>query len=140
MSIRKVILLCGVPGSGKSWVISQLHDKYLHVNHDAIPGNPKNALARQCRIAAQGNKDVIIDCPFAERELRDELIAQGLRVVPMFIVEPPNLVAKRYAQREGKPASQSTLTRALTIIDRANEWNAKMCTSTAMLLYLRELL
>ncbi len=123
----KVYLLCGVPGSGKSWVIAQLGDKFHYVSHDAIPTRDK--LVRHCYAAACGPRPVVVDCPFAERILREELEAYGMQVVPVFIVEAPSVIASRYAQREGKPATKATLTRALTIIDRANEWGAKYGTA-----------
>ncbi len=132
--MSKVILLCGVPGAGKSWVIGQLGDKYHYVSHDQIPTREK--LVRHCFAAAAGPRPVVVDCPFAERLLRDELEASGMQVVPVFIVEAPGVVARRYEQREGKPATKATLTRALSIIDRANEWGARYGTSAEILQHL----
>jgi predicted kinase len=133
--MSKVIMLCGVPGSGKTWVIRQLGDKFHHVSHDDIPTREK--LVRHCYAAAAGPRPVIVDCPFAERLLRDELEAAGLHVVPVFIVEPPHVVAARYLKREGKPATKATITRAETIKDRAAEWGAQWGTSAEILDYLR---
>ncbi len=132
---QDVTLLCGVPGSGKTWVATALRDKFCYVEHDYCD-DPVG----QAWIAANTQaKPVLLDCPFAERKIRDALIDKGLNVTPVFIVEDPATIAHRYASREGKPASKSTLTRSVTIKERAEEWGAKFGTSTEILDYLRGL-
>ncbi len=34
---QKIYLVCGVPGSGKTWVCKQLTDKFQYVAHDDYP-------------------------------------------------------------------------------------------------------
>ena len=137
--MQKVILLCGVPGSGKTWVMKQLGTKFFQVHHDANLDFTKQDLAQACLMGSRGDKPVIIDCPFAERELRAKMEALGLTVEPVFIIESAPVVAERYRKREGKGASQATLTRSTTIWGRAQEWNAHFGTSSEILEYLRNL-
>jgi uridine kinase len=136
---QAVILLCGVPASGKTWVMKRLKDKFTLVTNDDYIAHGKNYLADVVEHAARSDKPVVVDCPFGEREFKSVLESRGLEVYPFFIVETPDVVAQRYQVREGKPASKSTLTRAASIADRALEWNAPRGTSEEILAHLREL-
>jgi predicted kinase len=128
-------MLCGVPGSGKSWTANQLPE-YTYVSHDAH----KTGYADRVVEAAQSSaKPVLADCPFAERELRDRLQAKGITVEPKFIVEHPLVVKQRYEAREGRPVSSATLTRARTIESRADEWKAYKGTSEQVREHLKSL-
>jgi hypothetical protein len=74
--------------------------------------------------------------PFAERKLREDLEHAGIKVVPVFVIEPPEVVAKRYYTREGKPLHKAAITRATSIRDRAGEWSAFGGTSDEVLEHL----
>lgn len=128
-------MLCGVPGSGKSWVSQQLPE-YSYVSHDLY----KHDYAEQvAKAAASSDKPILADCPFAERELKAKLESKGLTVEPKFIVEHPLVVKQRYEAREGRPVSSSTLTRARTISSRADEWKAYKGTSEQVREHLKKL-
>lgn len=131
---KTLFLLCGVPGSGKTWVIGQVKDKYTHISHDIFTRAQLVFLAR-----TSDKWPIIIDCPFAEREFRDQLLDASLNVIPIFIVEEPDIVRARYESREKKPVAANVLTRALTIQNRAIEWNAKYGTSSEILAHLKSL-
>lgn len=120
-----VYLLCGVPGSGKTWVAKQLTDKFNYIENDDFIASDWLIPIKN----ADKSKPVLLTTPFAERLRREVLEKEGYEVRPIFIVESPAIVAQRYAQREGHPATQSTLTRAKTILERAKEWNAPYGTS-----------
>ena len=61
---HKLYLICGVSGSGKTWVCKQLTNKYNYVPHDLNFANIYQAIS----IAAQKSKNPIItECPFGER-------------------------------------------------------------------------
>lgn len=139
MMKQPVLLLCGVPGSGKTWVLSQLGDKFAIVQNDDYIGHSKAHLSGAVALAANGMRPVLVDCPFGEREFRDALEAHGLEVYPFFIVESPAVVAERYRAREGKSAGKATLTRAVSIAERAAEWGAPAGTAEETLEHLREL-
>lgn len=132
-----IYLLCGVPGSGKSWVINQLKDKYTHVPHDEYSRSKLVSIVFELGVRA--TQSLIIDCPFNERSLREELESNGLKVTPIFIVERPEVVMERYTKREGKAPTKNVITRATTIMNKVVEWDAKYGTSTEILKYFKEL-
>ncbi len=136
---QAVILLCGVPASGKTWVMKRLKDKFALVQNDDYIAHGKNYLADVAAHAALGKLPVLLDCPFGERELKAQLELRGLEVYPFFIIEKPEVIAQRYQLREGKPASKATLTRAESIANRAQEWGVPRGTSDEILEHLREL-
>lgn len=135
--MQKVYLICGVPGSGKSWVCEQLKDKFEYVSNDAHIGeNFEKAIFHAAKTA---EKPILADCPFGERVLRDHLLGERLNVVPVFIVESPDVVSKRYFQREHHSPGQNVLTRCASIGARAAEWKAFRGTSEQVLEHLRSL-
>ncbi len=127
--MKTVYLICGVPGSGKTWVCEQLKDKYEYVPHDLYMHNLHHILLDRSETA---KKPMITECPFAEREFKQKLELRGLSVIPYFIVEPQEVVKTRYESR-GKPLPKNIWTRALTIRDRAIEWNCPHGTSLEIL-------
>lgn len=132
---RTLYLLCGVPGSGKTWVCRQLEDAFNWVPHDDHLDDLIPALVSALR---QSDKPLITECPFAERHLREKLEYHGFDVRPVFIVEDPETVRRRYFERERKPIGKASLTRAATILNRAKEWDAPYGTSAEVLKYLSE--
>lgn len=137
--MQKVYLICGVPASGKTWVCNQLTDKFEYIpNDDHI--KTKNYAPTIAKRAKGGDKPILADCPFAERVLKDRLKELGVEVIiPVFVIETPEVIKRRYFQRNKKPASQSTLTHAVTILDRAKEWGGYYGTSDEVLKYLKSI-
>lgn len=131
-----VYLICGVSGAGKTWVCTQLTDKFNYVPHDK---HFKNIVMALVDAGKASSKPLITECPFGERHMREMLERFGFNVQPVFVIEKAKVVAKRYLGREGKPISKAPLTRSASIIDRANEWKAKHGTSEEILKYLSEL-
>lgn len=130
--MKPVYMVCGVPASGKSWVCDQLKGRFTYVPNDDYIGKPRDYLAA-VRAAVDGDKPVLTDCPFGERERRETLEGQGFSVVPMFIVEPTALVQARYLKREGRPLPQASVTRSVSIANRAAEWGAPSGSSVEIL-------
>lgn len=129
-----VYLVCGVPGSGKTWVCRQVCEKFAYVPHDL---HINDHIEFVCTMAKQVKIPIITECPFAERVTKEKLEAGGCVVIPIFIVEKPEVVAERYLQREGKPLYQSGITRASSIGSRADEWGAFKGTAGEVLNYLK---
>ncbi len=127
-----VYLICGVSGSGKSWVCRQLAEKFFYIPHD----NYKDTLVTTCR-HLKTDLPLITECPFGERLLREDFERHGFKVHPYFVIEAPELCAKRYQEREGKLIQASAYTRASTIIQRAIEWDAPYGTSSEVLIMLK---
>lgn len=158
-----VYLVIGPSGCGKSWAARQVTDKFHYVPHDRCylkagqsgwdprltwaadmkdasryePGAKSNHLEVLIAATKIANRPVISEVPFAERVLREGLEKAGIRVVPVFVIEPPEVVAQRYAKREGKYIPAAALTRASTIITRAKDWKAFHGTSDEVLAYLK---
>lgn len=134
--MRKVYLLCGVSGAGKTWVCKQLKDKFHYIPHDE---HYKDFTKATLNAALSADKDIITECPFGERLVRQELEKYNIKVIPYFVIEPPEVVEKRYFERENKPVQKAALTRATTIVNRADEWKAPRGKSDEVLKMLNEI-
>lgn len=152
-----VYLVCGVSGSGKSWVCRQLSDKFKYIPHDrcwyhpdAKPAEgldpkwgPKGSKSTHVETivkeAKDSDKPIITEVPFAERQVREELEKAGLKVKAVFVIEDPDIIQKRYAEREKKALHKAAVTRATSIKDRAREWKSFMGKSDEVLRYLKGL-
>lgn len=131
-----VYLVCGVPGSGKTWVCKQLYRLYTYVPHDEhIDGNLTLALVYEGRVA---RKPLLTECPFGERVLKNKLEAHGFTVIPVFIVEDVRTVKDRYRTR-GRELPKSSATRAASIGQRADEWGSMKGTSEEVVNHLGEI-
>ncbi len=129
-----VYLICGVSGSGKTWVCKQLTDKFEYIAHDDHYANHAFIVAE---VSKKGTKPIITECPFGERPFRDQLVGYGLEVKPYFVVESPDVIARQYLLREGKPISKSAYSRAGSIMNRVHEWMAPFGNSAEVLELLR---
>ncbi len=154
--MKPIYLIIGVSGCGKSWVSRQLTDKFTYVPHDRCwshptakpdsgddpkwqPGAISTHLKEISDAVKKSTKPVITEVPFAERQLRADLEAQGIQVVPVFVIEDPDVVKKRYEAREKKPIPKPAYSRAKTIINRAKEWGAFYGTSDEVFKHLKDL-
>jgi len=130
-----VYLVCGVSGSGKTWACKQVADKFHYIPHDEHFKDHGPFVIREAKTAT---KPIVTESPFGERVLREELERAGIKVIPVFVIEPPHVVAMRYASREKKSLPKAALTRSRTIIERALEWKAFNGTSQQVLEYLKQ--
>lgn len=127
---KKVFLVCGVPGSGKTWVCKQLTDRFNYLPHDEHYKDHATAIQV---LAKDSERPVITEVPFAERILRETLEKAGLDVTAIFVIEDPEVVKERYETREKKDIPKANITRATSILNRAKEWNCLYGTSTEVL-------
>lgn len=135
-SSPEVVMVCGVPASGKSWVCEQMAEAgWDYVKHDYMQPNNHQRIADE----AAKFKQVIIDCPYAERALRELLESKGMKVSPYFIVEDPWEVKRREFMRSGRESKKNVMTRAKTIVNRAMEWGSPTGTSSEILEMLKKL-
>jgi hypothetical protein len=132
--MNTVYLVCGVSGSGKTWVCKQLTNKFCYVPHD----QHSHDIVNVCRMM-RTERPLLTECPFAERLLKAEFEQSRFIVKPVFVIESPEICQKRYEQREGKPLPKAAVTRATTIIDRALEWNSPYGTAEQVLSILKNL-
>lgn len=132
-----VYLLIAAPGSGKTWVASQLTHKFHYIAHDDyFDGGYVQAIIKACD---GGTKPVLAETPFSISQIMEPLQRKGIKVTPVFIIEDAAVTAKRYSAREGNPIIQGHLTRIETYRKRAIEWGAKRGTSQEILEYLRSI-
>lgn len=133
-----VYLLCGVPGSGKTWVCNQIGEFFRHIPHDFHTHDTLAVVAKDA--SKRSDKPIVIDCPFNERNLRAKLEAQGLPVTPVFIVEKAEVIRDRYWKRERRVPSPNVLTRAATIMEKVKEWKATYGTSDEVLQFFKRIM
>lgn len=143
MQGKKVYLVVGVPGSGKSWVANQLKDKFTYVHHDGFIGHinhPEVYVKEITKAASTSDKPILAEAPFSISQIKDPLEKEGLSVEPVFILEDPRTLKQRYEtdkNRDGKPLPKGHLTRMETYRSRAKEWGAFSGNSTQVLEHLK---
>lgn len=135
MTLQPVYLLCGVPGSGKTWCAKQVAHLAEYIPHDQFYENHGHEILKRVQ---QVTLPIVTECPFAERELRARLEKFGVKVKPYFVIEDPHIVIERYQKREGKRPGQNVITRATTIVKRAEEWGCPMGSSDEILELLKQ--
>ena len=137
-----IYLVVGVPGSGKSWVCEQLKDDYTYVHHDGFIYLKQPGAYVQEVLKVAGNypkKPLLIEAPFSVSETVKPLEAHGYRVIPVYIIEDPQVVSARYMKREGRFIPPGHLTRMQTYKLRAEAQKAFHGTSTEVYNHLKSL-
>lgn len=138
MSKRKVHLIVGCPGSGKSWVADKLKEKYHHIKHDDFIGQNSNGYLREIlKQAKETGRPILIESPFSVRQLKEPLEQSGVPVECVFIQEAHDVIKGRYEARENKPIPPGHLTRQQTYAERAKESQSFHGTSQQCLDYLQ---
>jgi gluconate kinase len=153
--MQPVILVCGVAGAGKSWICRQLKDDYHYVAHDRCwshptaspaegddvpwgpPGSKSTHLPSLIGAARSAHKTVLTEVPFGERQLKEDLEREGIVVQPVFVVEDPVVIRKRFMAREGSLPSKGVMTRLAGLQSRAQQWRVFWGTSDEVLAYLK---
>ena len=153
--MARVILVCGVQGSGKSWVCRQLTQDYLYIPHDRCwshpnakpstgldpkwgpPGSVSTHLTELIKAAGRSPKPVITEVPFGETRLRDALTAAGVKTEAVFIAESPATLAHRFEAREGRALDAAAQGRAAKVQEKALRWGVFCGTSEEVLRYLK---
>lgn len=135
----KIYLVAGVPGSGKSWVCEQLRDQFTYVRHDDYIKKGDDYAGAIVKAAKTSERPLLIEAPFSVSDIVSKLFSAGHRATPVYIVEDPSKLAKRYMERDGKTIPTGHLTRMRTYADRAKEQKAFSGTSDQVLAHLREI-
>lgn len=139
MKVQPVYLVVGCPGSGKSWVCDQLKDQFHYVHHDLYMDMTGPVYVHEIiKAATTSDKPVLAEAPFSISKTKDPLEAHGIKVIPVFIAEDPEVITDRYKNREKKPIPKGHLTRQNTYAQRAKLWKAFSGTSSEVLAHLKQ--
>lgn len=141
MTQKTLYLVVGVPGSGKTWVCSQLAEKFHLIHHDGYiylktPGAYVKAILEQAPTIL---RPILIEAPFSVSETVEPLEKAGYKITPFFIIEEEDVLRARYFARERKPIPPGHLTRTKTYFRRAWEGKHFYGTSDQVLAKLLEL-
>lgn len=97
---QTIHLLCGVPGSGKTWVATQL-SKFNWVPHDDHDVDKyHNEIIRE---AKRSDKPILAEAPFRISTLIGQLKNAGFKVKTYYVTAPEKVVRDRYQKRSKKP-------------------------------------
>ena len=129
-----IYLVVGAPGSGKTTVCNQLTNEFEYIPHDLYP---KTYIPEVLKRVKMASKPLLIETPFSVSKVMEPLNQAGYNVIPVFIIETPEVTSKRYFEREGKQIPQGHLTRIETYKQRANELKAFQGTSEQVLNHLK---
>ena len=135
--MQPIYLVAGSPGSGKSWVCEQLTDIFHYIPHDDYINKERSYHDTLKLMAKSGNKPVLTETPFSVSTIKEKLERSGFPVITVFIVEPPEVLAKRYQQRKGEEIPKGHLTRQETYKSRSKEWRCFCGTSSEVLTQLK---
>ena len=128
---KTIYLVCGVPGSGKSWVCEQLSNKYIYVSYDHVPKK------QHIDMMYEAKGPVIHDLPvkvstFIKRYSCD------FNIVPVFIIESEKTIRSRLKKRGGK-FTKHIRKRMETMERRAAQYGVFVGTSDEVLRYLSKI-
>lgn len=137
--MKTIYMLVGVPASGKSWVAEHLLAQFDYLAHDDYIntglGSYLNDIVRLSKWT--DNKPILIETPFSMSRILEPLDDHGLKVIPVFIIEKPEVLTKRYEDREGKPYNKGNISRQQTYLNRALEGNYFIGNSDEVLQHLK---
>jgi hypothetical protein len=100
--------LCGVPGSGKTWIATKLRDKFMYIPHDEYPvGSYYEAIGIA---ATMSSRPILAEAPFRISILIQQPHKLGLTVITHYLRLSPNVIISRYEARDRKPFPKQHLT------------------------------
>lgn len=136
-----IYMIVGVPGSGKTWALDQLGDKFDVLRHDdfIINKHPDAYVSAIINLSKISKKSIVIEAPFSMSETIEPLERAGLKVTPIFIIEDTDTLEQRYYSREGRRLPKGHLTRQETYYNRARNGRHFYGTSEEVLKHLKEL-
>jgi group I intron endonuclease len=125
-----VYLVCGVSGSGKSWVCNQLKDIANYVSFDDTPKSDHLTLLKESALPALYDPTFKIST-FIKRNL------ESFDIRPVFIIESEDVIRARLLNRGGS-FSEKTLNRMRAIDKRTVKYGIFSGTSQEVLDYLKK--
>ncbi len=134
-----IYLICGVPGSGKTWVCNHFENREHYDHHFNTPRQAySQKLVDRAKVLAP--EPLIADAPLGISEIIECIRIQGIKVVPIFVIQAPEVTKSQYESRTGRPIPKQHLGRIPTMYKRAAEYGAFHGTSDQVLTHLYKLL
>jgi predicted ABC-type ATPase len=100
---KRVYLMVGVPGSGKTWVTSQLKGNLVLCHHDQFAfghANQPEVYVDAIKDAAEkSDKPILAEAPFSISAIEGPLKDAGFTVRKVFIVEEPDITCAERISR-----------------------------------------
>ncbi len=127
---KKVYMICGVSGSGKSWVCNQLSELIEYVSFDGNSNKYHVDLIRSIKGNVLYDPTINIST-FIRRNSHE------FDIRPIFIIENEDVIRKRIEKRNGK-WKNSMLNRMNAINSRSNKYGEFSGTSSEVLQYLED--
>lgn len=140
MLAKVVVLLVGVPATGKSWTSEQLTDKFDYVHHDLYIKMTGNAYLRAIiERSKTATKPLLCEAPFSVSQTKAPLEERGFRVVPVYLFEEPSELRRRWQARgmNDDATIRGHLTRQNTYRLRARESGSFVGNSVQVLEHLK---
>ena len=138
--MKTAYMVVAVPGSGKTWVCEQIMHLFEYVHHDLYVGMAGGTYVKAIMKASlTAEKPLLIEAPFSISQIKDPLEERGFKIIPVFIIEQPAVIAARYRKREQKSIPTQHLTRMRTFAERAKKWKAFAGTSSEVLAHLKKI-
>lgn len=136
--MKPIVLVVGAPGSGKTTLCEKIRGKFFYVPHDDFKERDYPSVLAE---ALKPTRGVIGEIPFGLSKIQGILEAAGLRVIPVFILEPEHVLKKRWDLRGNVAAStrQGHLNRQETYRARAKETGAFAGTADQVFDFLQKL-
>lgn len=135
---QTVYMIVGCPGAGKTWITNQIKDKFTFLHHDLYIGMAGDTYLRDIYKALEtSTKPLLIEAPFSISQYKDPLERNGIKVIPVFIIEEESVLKERYRNREKKEIPKGHITRQQTYAKRCAEWGAFRGTSSEVLEHLK---
>lgn len=142
--MKTAYLVCGVPGSGKSWVCNQVKHKLAYVHHDLFIGMAGPTYVNAIiSVSKKTDKPLLIEAPFSISQIKEPLEKAGIQVKPVVIAEKEDVYKQRY-MNDPKRVKNIThlsghMTRTKTYLQRAKEFGWFSGTSQEVLEYLQRI-
>lgn len=109
----KIIVMCGIPGSGKSTYASLAYPEYIQINQDEL--KTKEKCIEKAHDLLTQNKSIVIDRTNVTKDQRKIWIdiAKEYKIEPpklIFLQADPLLCYYRICKREGHPTITNNMT------------------------------
>lgn len=150
--MKTLYMVVGAPGSGKTWVCSQLQYKFHLIHHDGFiylkHPDPMAYVKEILKEAPRATKPVLIEAPFSVSKTKEPLEKAGYKVETIYIIENERTHSQRYLEREKREGRWSEdkrrhlaghLTRTKTYLERAKGDGSFHGTSSEVLEHMRNL-